>query len=91
MTDGKTTLADAFAPPATEAPATAGVREEERYRRPPSREGRKAVVVHLDPAGHRELRQMALDMDRSAQSLCVEAINDLFRKHGRASIAGGQD
>ena len=90
MTDGKTTLADAFSPLAAETPAAAEV-QEERYRRPPSRRGRKGVVVHLDPAGLRELRQMALDMDRSAQSLCVEALNDLFRKHGRAPIAGGQD
>ena len=71
------------------AAAAAPEQQEARQPRAPSRQGRKAVVVHLDRAGHRQLRQMALDMDRSAQDLCVEAINDLFRKHSRPAIADG--
>jgi hypothetical protein len=30
---------------------------------------------------------MALDLDRSSESLAVEAINDLFAKYGKPPIA----
>ena len=53
----------------------------------PSRRGRKAVTFYLDPAGHQQLRMIGLETGRSAQSLLVEAANDLFQKHGKPRIA----
>ena len=55
--------------------------------RPPSRAGLKAITVYVDPAAHRQLRMLAIETDRSAQALLVEAVNDLFQKHGKPGIA----
>ena len=54
---------------------------------PPSRRGRKAVTVYLDAAAHRQLRLLALEQNRSGQDLLLEAVDDLFSKHGKARLA----
>lgn len=53
----------------------------------PSRQGKKAVIGYFDPAVSKQLRQIALDEESSVQELMREAINDLFQKRGKASIA----
>jgi hypothetical protein len=55
--------------------------------RPPSREGKRAIAGHFDPAVSRQLRYLALENDTSVQALLREALNDLFRKYGKSSIA----
>jgi hypothetical protein len=55
--------------------------------RPPSRTGLRAVTVYAKPEAHRQLRQMGLDRGISVQDLMIEALNDLFRKHGKSLIA----
>ena len=83
----KTGLADAFAqtratggpepaPEATDDPNT-----------PPSRRGRRAVTIYVDPAAHRQLRLISLDSGQSAQALLTGALNDLFERHGKPRIA----
>ena len=54
---------------------------------PPSRQGKKAITGHFDPAVSRQLRQLALDNDTTVQALLQEALNDLFVKHRRSPIA----
>ena len=77
-------LADALkAPP----PDTTSGDERADAGRSPSRRGRKAVTIYLDTAAHRQLRLLAVEQGRSGQDLVVEAINDLFGKHGKARIA----
>ena len=39
-----------------------------------TREGKRRITVHLDPDMHRELRQLALDLDRSAEAIVVDWI-----------------
>ena len=78
-------LADALKAP---LPETASGAEGDDAGRSPSRRGRKAVTIYLDAAAHRQLRLLAVEQDRSGQDLVVEAINDLFGKHGKARIAG---
>ena len=78
-------LADALKAP---LPETASGDESADAGRSPSRRGRKAVTIYLDTAAHRQLRLLAIEQDRSGQDLVVEAINDLFGKHGKARIAG---
>ena len=78
-------LADALKAPRSE---TAAGDEGADAGRSPSRRGRKAVTIYLDAAAHRQLRLLAVEQDRSGQDLVVEAINDLFGKHGKARIAG---
>ena len=60
-----------------------------RWPRPPSREGRKTVVVHVDPKGFREMKILALDLDRPLQSLMIEAMNDYLERHERPRCANG--
>lgn len=54
---------------------------------PPSRQGKKAITGHFDPAVSRQLKQIALDNGTSIQALLAEAMNDLFVKHKRNPIA----
>ena len=54
---------------------------------PPSRQGKKAVTGHFDPAVSRQLKQLALDRDTTVQSLLAEALNVLFEKYGKNPIA----
>jgi predicted HicB family RNase H-like nuclease len=54
---------------------------------PPSRQGKKTIAGHFDPAVSRQLREIALAEDSSVQELLREALNDLFAKRGRPPIA----
>jgi hypothetical protein len=54
---------------------------------PPSRQGKKTIAGHFDPAVSKQLHQIALDEDSSVQALLREALNDLFIKRGRPPIA----
>lgn len=55
--------------------------------RPPSRTGQRAVTVYVKPEAHKQLRLLGLEQGASVQELMTEALNDLFRKHGRSLIA----
>lgn len=52
-----------------------------------TRDGKKKVTAPLAPPAHKQLRQLALDRDTTTEALLVEAINDLFTKHGKPPIA----
>ncbi len=56
-------------------------------KRAPSRVGMRQINVYVDPAVLKMVKQMALDMDRSQQSLMSEALNDFFQKHGKPRLA----
>jgi len=60
-------------------------RQEQTIR--PSRQDKKAIIGYFHPNVSKQLRQMALDEDTSIQDLLREALNDLFQKRGKASIA----
>jgi hypothetical protein len=48
----------------------------------PSRVGKRVLSLYLDPLAWKQLRQLALDHNTTAQALGEEAINLLFAKHG---------
>ncbi len=52
-----------------------------------TRAGKKKVTTTLDPAAHKQLKNLATDNDMTTEALINEAINDLFRKHGKQPIA----
>ena len=54
---------------------------------PPSRQGKKAITGHFDPAVSRQLKQIALDHGTTVQALLTEGMNDLFIKYKRNPIA----
>lgn len=54
---------------------------------PPSRVGTKPVTTHLTKVAYRNWKSLCLDLERSTQSLLVEAINDLLHKYHRPPIS----
>jgi hypothetical protein len=46
----------------------------------------KGIMTRVNPEGWRALRMLALDLGVPLQSLCVEAFNDLLRKHRRPAV-----
>lgn len=54
---------------------------------PPSRQGKKAITGFFDPAVSRQLKQIALNEDKTVQLLLTEALNDLFVKYRNKPIA----
>jgi hypothetical protein len=52
-----------------------------------TRAGKKKVTASLDPAAHKQLRQLGLDRDMTTEALLIEAINDLFKKYAKRPIA----
>ena len=53
----------------------------------PSRQGKRGIVAYVDPLVIRELKILSADIEKSQQDLFVEALNDLFIKHGKKPIA----
>jgi hypothetical protein len=53
----------------------------------PSRQGTKTISGHFAAAVSKQLKQLALDLDSNVQELLREAVNDLFRKHGKPPLA----
>lgn len=53
----------------------------------PSRQGKKVISGYFDPAASRQLRMLAIEQDATVQALLEEALNDLFKKHGRSAVA----
>ena len=49
--------------------------------------GSVTIAGHFSPAVHRQLRLLGVMQDRTVQSLLGEALNELFRKHGKLPIA----
>ena len=64
--------------------------KDSRVAQPPSRQGKKAITGHFDPAVSRQLKQIALDHDTTVQALLGEALNDLFVKYKQNPIASNQ-
>jgi hypothetical protein len=48
-----------------------------------TRAGKKKVTAALDPAMHKQLKGLAVERDTTTEALLVEAIGDLFAKHGK--------
>lgn len=59
----------------------------EQSKLPPSRQGKKAIAGHFDPAVSKQLKQLALEQDTTVQDLLAEALNDLFEKYDKKPIA----
>ena len=81
MPDTETPIAGARA---LEEPESAAPRRLSRNRGP----GSVKIAGHFSPAVHRQLSMLGATQGRTVQSLLGEALNELFRKHGRRPIAG---
>ena len=54
---------------------------------PKSRLGKKPVTAYVARNAHKQLRLLGLDLDRSTQSMVIEALNDYFERHGLDRLA----
>jgi hypothetical protein len=53
----------------------------------PSRDGRRLIAGHFDPKVARQLKLLAAEEDTTVQALLEEALDLLFVKKGKGSIA----
>ena len=53
---------------------------------PGQREKRIGQTLRLMKGAHRQLKQLALDLDKPVHEVLIEAINDLFAKYGKPPI-----
>jgi len=69
-----------------EAPApTAGPRGEDRAGT--TKGQTRGQTIRLNTEAWKQLKMLAIDQERPAHALLVEAVNDLFEKHGKKRIA----
>jgi hypothetical protein len=75
--------------PSTDPPAAPAAADEKPGKGAAPKGAGKSVgfSLRLDSAAHEQLRRMAFDSRRSIHALVIEAINDLFTKHGKSPIA----
>ena len=62
-------------------PPTAG-------RVPPSRQGKKGVLLHVDPEIAKRLKLLAVEQDTTIEALGIEALGLLFERYDRQGGAG---
>ncbi len=53
----------------------------------PGREGKKQVLGYFSNECKKQLKQLGVDFDKTEQALLTEALNDLFKKYGKPTIA----
>lgn len=53
----------------------------------PDRVGRRATLFQLPAAAKKQLAILAIERETTQQALLSEALNDLFKKHGKQPIA----
>jgi creatinine amidohydrolase/Fe(II)-dependent formamide hydrolase-like protein len=98
MSAKRPSLADSMRAVATEAPppspprpvekpATAVLPAQSKAFYAATRLGKKKATATLSEAAHTQLKALSVDRHTTVEALLTEAINDLFRKHGKAAIA----
>ena len=55
----------------------------------PSVAGVRHVLTRLNSEGWRALKMLTIEREQPLQSLMIEAINDLLKKHGKKPVAQG--
>jgi len=71
-----------FAPPPVEATA-----RQPRAGTQPGRVGKKPLIAYFSPECIKQFKQITLDQDTTQQDLLAEALNDLFQKYGKPTLA----
>ena len=46
----------------------------------------KTVLTRVNVEGLKALRMLALERDTTLQALCIEALNDVLKKHGKRDL-----
>jgi len=76
------------APKATSAASAAPKDDSSKGPLPqPSRRGKVAITLWVDPAVRKQVAQLGLDHDKSQAELVAEGLNLLFERYGKSPIA----
>lgn len=54
--------------------------------RQPGREGTAPITAHFPKEVRKQLKGLAVELDRTMHDLVAEALNDFFAKHNKAEI-----
>lgn len=54
---------------------------------PAQEEKRIGQTLRLPKGAHKQLKQLALDLEKPMHDVLIEAVNDLFSKYGKPPIA----
>jgi Antitoxin-like ribbon-helix-helix len=57
-----------------------------KAQRGPTEQNVRGLLIRVNPAGLKALRQLALDRDTTLQAIAVEGLNDLLKKHGAKAV-----
>lgn len=71
----------------TSLPASTKTSKQPKEQAKTGREGRQFIAAHVMPDAAKQFKLLAVQQDKTTQDLLVEAINDLFAKHGLSRIA----
>ena len=71
--------------PPPPAPAEQRTDATKPYRQP-GRDGTAPITAHFPKEVRKQLKGLAVHLDRTMHDLVAEALNDLFAKHGKAEI-----
>jgi hypothetical protein len=74
-------------PEQTSLPANTETRKSAKQQTTPGRDGRQFIAAHVLPEAAKQFKLLAVQQDKTTQDLLIEAINDLFAKHGLSRIA----
>lgn len=55
--------------------------------RPPSRRGKRAITGYFSQPAFTQFKILAAERNKDGQALVEEALNDLFQKYGKPTIA----
>lgn len=59
----------------------------ERTTRPPSRRTKRAITGYFSQGAFTQFKILAAERNKDGQALLEEALNDLFQKYGKPTIA----
>lgn len=68
-------------------PAKEQTRKQSKEQTKTGRHGRQFIAAHVTPEAAKQFKLLAVQKGRTTQDLLIEAINDLFAKHGLSRIA----
>jgi hypothetical protein len=68
-------------------PANTKTRKRAKAEAKTGRDGRQFIAAHVPPEAAKQFKLLTVQQDKTTQDMLIEAINDLFTKHGLSRIA----
>lgn len=72
---------------ATPAPVAAAIAAATAEKETGKKDERIGQTLRLPSGAHKQLKRLAIDVEKPVHDLLIEAVNDLFTKYGKPPIA----